>query len=463
MLIPVVDLSSLALPLPQRLTEWLTRASSFALCQVAIRNAAQDVILALCRPLRCWVGPFSMTDEGMDSAIKCLDGGAAMVEMTADEAQRGEWVGVLERLMDGVPPEAVKRIALAVEVSPGESDHLPGLVGALRGKVGWVKLTSRREGIDWMALVASLKTARGKDVQEDYMQLVVEGAGVDGDLVATLQGKDVHVMAGAAVPMEEGQPSVCFSSLLPTANGGSAPASGGSSPSPSPPLDAVECFTSCLTTDRPDGLFTTVVSDPGGIALGLVYSSVESIRVAIALQRGVYWSRSRKGLWRKGDTTGATQRLLRIEPDCDRDAVRFTVVQQGDPKAFCHRNTLTCWGPPTGITALEEVLQRRYHSAAPGSYTQKLFNDPNLLRNKLLEEAQELAEATEPDHVAAEAADLIYFALTRCVAAGATVHDVERHLDRRQLKVKRRAGNAKAHRIEAADKALKEIRDGAKE
>ena len=108
----------------------------------------------------------------------------------------------------------------------------------------------------------------------------------------------------------------------------------------------------------------------------------------------------------QGDTTGATQRLLRIEPDCDRDAVRsvcidihpsihpaafhsaslpcvsirFTVLQQGDPKAFCHRNTLTCWGPPTGITALEEVLQRRYHSAAPGSYTQKLFNDPNLLR-----------------------------------------------------------------------------------
>jgi phosphoribosyl-ATP pyrophosphohydrolase/phosphoribosyl-AMP cyclohydrolase/histidinol dehydrogenase len=46
-----------------------------------------------------------------------------------------------------------------------------------------------------------------------------------------------------------------------------------------------------------------------------------------------------------------------------------------------------------------------------------------------------LVEAKEPDHVAAEAADLIYFLMTRCVAAGVGITDIERHLDKRSLKV----------------------------
>ncbi len=73
-----------------------------------------------------------------------------------------------------------------------------------------------------------------------------------------------------------------------------------------------------------------------------------------------------------------------------------------------------------------------------------------LLRNKLLEEAQELAEAIEPDHVASEAADLIYFALAACARAGVKLADVEAHLDRRTLKVRRRAGDSKPYRIAAA-------------
>jgi len=88
--------------------------------------------------------------------------------------------------------------------------------------------------------------------------------------------------------------------------------------------------------------------------------------------------------------------------------------------------------------------------APVGSYTKRLFDDPDLLRHKLLEEAQELAEAREPDHIAAEAADLIYFALVACAKAGVTLADVEGHLDRRALKVRRRAGDAKPARIAAA-------------
>src|SRR5262245_43756682 len=57
----------------------------------------------------------------------------------------------------------------------------------------------------------------------------------------------------------------------------------------------------------------------------------------------------RGGLWRKGDTSGAVQELLSIALDCDSDAVLFTVRQRGDPPAFCHLNTRTCWGEAGGL------------------------------------------------------------------------------------------------------------------
>lgn len=58
-------------------------------------------------------------------------------------------------------------------------------------------------------------------------------------------------------------------------------------------------------------------------------------------------------------------------------------------------------------------LKARKKSAPEGSYTKRLFDDPDLLRKKLLEEAQELIEAQTPDEVASEAADVLYFAMVR--------------------------------------------------
>ena len=73
-------------------------------------------------------------------------------------------------------------------------------------------------------------------------------------------------------------------------------------------------------TDRPDGLYTTVVVDERGHALGLVYSSLESISESIRTGTGVYQSRER-GLWYKGATSGATQELLGMSWDCDADCL----------------------------------------------------------------------------------------------------------------------------------------------
>jgi phosphoribosyl-ATP pyrophosphohydrolase len=205
-------------------------------------------------------------------------------------------------------------------------------------------------------------------------------------------------------------------------------------------LDLADAIAAPLRSDRPDGLWPTVVTDELGAALGLVYSSPESLRQAVRTRRGVYHSR-RRGLWTKGDSSGDTQDLLRIDLDCDRDALRFTVRQAGN--GFCHRATTSCWGNSRGLQALAQRIAAQSSRPETGSYSARLLNDPPLLRSKLVEEAGELADATTTHEVIREAADVMYFTLVAMQRAGATLADVAAELDRRALRLTRRPGNAK--------------------
>jgi phosphoribosyl-ATP pyrophosphohydrolase / phosphoribosyl-AMP cyclohydrolase / histidinol dehydrogenase len=110
---------------------------------------------------------------------------------------------------------------------------------------------------------------------------------------------------------------------------------------------------------------------------------------------------------------------------------------------FCHLPQSTCFGDLRGLAKLEKTLVSRKTSAPEGSYTARLFSDERLLRAKIMEEAEELCDAKTKEHVAFEAADLIYFALTKAVSAGVSLADVERNLDAKSVKVKRRQGDAK--------------------
>ncbi|KAK9456232.1 histidinol dehydrogenase-domain-containing protein [Dipodascopsis uninucleata] len=201
-----------------------------------------------------------------------------------------------------------------------------------------------------------------------------------------------------------------------------------------------QVITQVLSSDRVDGLFTTLVVDDRGTALGLVYSSKESISEAIKTGTGVYQSRKR-GLWYKGATSGAVQKLLRIEVDCDSDCVKFVVDQTG--LGFCHLDTATCFGSATGISALERTLKQRLVSAPAGSYTKRLFDDEKLLSAKIMEEAEELTQAETKSEIAFEFADVIYFAMTKAIKAGVSFSDVEKYLDSKAKKITRRKGDAK--------------------
>ncbi|EIM88071.1 histidine biosynthesis trifunctional-protein [Stereum hirsutum FP-91666 SS1] len=213
-------------------------------------------------------------------------------------------------------------------------------------------------------------------------------------------------------------------------------------PSDATHLNVADAFLAPVTSDRPDGLFPTVVSShlQSGRSLGLVYSSTESVKESIITGRGVYQSR-KHGLWRKGETSGATQDVVRIRLDCDEDCLEFSVVQHG--AGFCHLERTSCFGEIGGLAALEETLRSRRAEAPEGSYTRRLFEDEGLLRSKIMEEADELCRAETKKDVAFEAADLIYFALTKCVAAGVGIADIESSLEAKARKVTRRPGNAK--------------------
>uniref|UniRef100_A0A6B2KWK4 Histidine biosynthesis trifunctional protein n=1 Tax=Arcella intermedia TaxID=1963864 RepID=A0A6B2KWK4_9EUKA len=215
-------------------------------------------------------------------------------------------------------------------------------------------------------------------------------------------------------------------------------------------LDYSSAFLQTLVTDRPDQLYTTVVVDEQGVALGLVYSSKDSIKEAIKQRRGIYHSRTR-GLWPKGETSGATQDLLRVKVDCDGDCLCFVVHQHGS--GFCHKNVRTCFGPEGGLGKLARVLESRRNNPQEGSYTNRLFNDAPLLNAKLREEVEELIEAKEKNDIAWEAADVIYFTMVAAVKAGVSLTDIEQQLESRAKKITRRKGDAKPGALKEEVKA----------
>ncbi|MBW2261368.1 MAG: phosphoribosyl-ATP diphosphatase [Deltaproteobacteria bacterium] len=367
------------------------------------RGSNEGIIRDLVRRFPCRVGG-GIRD--VDSAVRWLDDGARKVIIGTAAAPE-----VLSRL----PPE---RVIAALDARHGEVvvegwrkgtgrgviervAELKDLVGGFL--VTFVEREGRMEGID-LDEVARIVDAAGS------VRVTAAGGVTTTDEIAALDGLGADAQVGMAIYSGK--------------------------------LDLVDAFLAPARSDRPDGLWPTVVVDEQGRALGLAYSDAGSVREAVRTRRGAYRSRTR-GLWIKGETSGATQDLLRVDLDCDRDALRFTVRQNGP--GFCHTDTWTCWGEDRGLSRLERVLHERLAAAPGGSYTRRLLDEPDLLRSKLLEEAAELAEAG-PEGVAHEAADVVYFTMTAMARAGVRLEDVEAELDRRSLGLTRRPGDAKPER-----------------
>lgn len=196
-------------------------------------------------------------------------------------------------------------------------------------------------------------------------------------------------------------------------------------------LDPAEAFVACLDFSKANGMLASVVQDPAGRLRMVAWQTPESLKQALRTSRGVFYSRSRKSLWVKGETSGHTQELLLAQPDCDRDVVRFTVKQQGPS---CHTGADTCFGPAEfRLEDLEQIIYSRKENPSAPSYTARLFQEPGLLSAKLQEEVKEVLEAGDrPDDLVWECADLIYFLTVQMAAGGVTWNQVLNELARRR-------------------------------
>ncbi|UCD38181.1 MAG: phosphoribosyl-AMP cyclohydrolase [Fidelibacterota bacterium] len=90
-----------------------------------------------------------------------------------------------------------------------------------------------------------------------------------------------------------------------------------------------------------DGLIPAIIQDgENGDVLMLAYMNADSLRISLEEGRTCFWSRSRRKLWRKGETSGHVQHILSISTDCDQDTLLIRVKQRG---AACHNGTRSCF------------------------------------------------------------------------------------------------------------------------
>lgn len=164
-----------------------------------------------------------------------------------------------------------------------------------------------------------------------------------------------------------------------------------------------------------DGLIPAIVQDRAtGDVLMVAFASAEALALTAATGQAHFWSRSRRALWRKGETSGNTLAVASMSRDCDGDAVLLTVDPAGPA---CHTGSRTCFGgePATlagGLGALERVIEGRAQADPASSYTARLLArglDHTL--KKVGEEATEVvlaAKGESDERLAEECADLVY-------------------------------------------------------
>ena len=195
------------------------------------------------------------------------------------------------------------------------------------------------------------------------------------------------------------------------------------------------------------GLVPAIAQDAKtGRVLMLAYMNAESLQMTLDSGYATYFSRSRQQLWRKGETSGHTQRVLEMRYDCDGDALLLTVEQEGPA---CHTGEISCFHnpiltadaddlPPTAdvVQQVYDVICDRKEHPREGSYTNYLLDKGvEKICKKVGEEASETIIAAMKRsklEVCYEAADLVYHLLVLLFEQGVTPDDLWAELARRR-------------------------------
>lgn len=190
--------------------------------------------------------------------------------------------------------------------------------------------------------------------------------------------------------------------------------------------------------------------------LTLAYMNKESLEISINEGKTCFYSRSRKELWRKGETSKNYQHIQSIKSDCDNDALVIEVIKDGPA---CHTGAESCFMNEVyqkenykdfSIYKLYELIRGRKINMTEGSYTTYLFNSGiDKILKKIGEESSEViigAKNGSKEEIIYELSDLLYHSLVLMVEKNITLNDIKDELSKRSIidkKVKQESMNNK--------------------
>ena len=186
-----------------------------------------------------------------------------------------------------------------------------------------------------------------------------------------------------------------------------------------------------------------VVDDDSKKVLTVAYMNRESLEISMKEGRTCFWSRSRQELWRKGETSGNVQHIVKIQTDCDKDALTVYVKKDGPA---CHLGTDSCFNDDVYVSdtlhsfsleSLMEMLVGRKVEKKEGSYTTYLFEKGiDKILKKVGEECTEViiaAKADDKKETIYEIADLTYHVMVMMIEMGISLDDIHKELASRHV------------------------------
>lgn len=193
-----------------------------------------------------------------------------------------------------------------------------------------------------------------------------------------------------------------------------------------------------LDFEKMNGLLPAIIQDSyTQKVLMLGFMNKEAYEKTLETKKVTFYSRSRKCLWTKGETSGNFLNVVEMKSDCDNDTLLIKVIPEGP---VCHTGADTCWNEENKndvlfLEYLQDFISKRYKDMPEGSYTTSLFQSGvNRMAQKVGEEAVEtVIEATNgtDDRLIYEGADLIYHLIVLLTSKGYRIEDLIRELKKR--------------------------------
>ncbi len=193
-----------------------------------------------------------------------------------------------------------------------------------------------------------------------------------------------------------------------------------------------------------DGLIPAVVTDfYTKEVLTVAYMNAQSLKITLEEGKTCFYSRSRKKLWRKGETSGNFQHVVSVKTDCDRDALTVEVIKDGPA---CHLGTDSCFNDYVfrtdavggfSLQTLYKLIKNRKTAPKQGSYTSYLFEQGiDKILKKVGEECTEVVIAGkggDKKEIIFEISDLAYHLLVLMAEAGIGTEEIVNELANRQI------------------------------